>query len=244
LLRIGDDQIAQRHRPEQFAGGVEDVTGVDGVAVAGLGPDTRERRRRGHVRFQANELGRHDAAGRAIGVLQQLLDLGLYALVELRQQPGAFVRTHRADDVGPLVGRQAVEDVGRPARLQALEDGRPATQCRLRGDADLARDRQEFEDSGRLGACQTIEGLGHVGVRQSREVLGDAGAIDVQVMADVLRQFGRIQHGKPPGKFRAGDGIRLGNRNSVEMERRTGCVAPIGIRLDRRYFVWQSVRPC
>ena len=106
---------------------------------------------------------------------------------------------HAADDLGALVGGEALQDLAGAAGVHLLEDRAAAVEGRLVEDLDRPRHREHAHDRGRLLAGELVDEVGDVGGLQLRHHLADPDEALVEAEADPLEQvLGGAHLRRPP----------------------------------------------
>ena len=121
-VQICQQQAARRNNAHQ-AVALHHIAGVHGLGVLALLADGVECLRHGHILPQADIFGGHQAAGRAFGVVQQLVQAlagllgGLFqhtldhACRHIFQQVGSVIQTHLFDGAHQLHIREGVDQI-------------------------------------------------------------------------------------------------------------------------------------
>jgi len=173
LRGIGRDELAQRHDPPQFAGaGIEHMDRVDRLASALDLLQVLQRLRRRIGRGHADELGGHDAAGRADPVGQEQLQRRRGLEVEPHQHQGAVGAVELAQGVCRAIGRHARQNLTAERFRQRHEEFAGAVEFRAVEHLDRAAHRQVRQHAGGIfGAhlVQTCDDVGDVFVDDLRE---------------------------------------------------------------------------
>ena len=72
---IHDDQIPERHGPDQHSLRVQDIADVDGLGVEADLADPVDRVADRHILFEVDILDRHDTARRILRIAEQVIDV-------------------------------------------------------------------------------------------------------------------------------------------------------------------------
>ena len=189
-VRGRDDEVAQREHAAQALLVVDDVDVVDRLRVGlqlaqpGDGLVGRELLAHGH------ELGGHDAAGRVLGIAEQLGHLvGLLAVHERQDLVPGRVR-EVGDEVGRVVGAHLLEDVRRPLGLEVLEDLDLRLGLHLLDGVGRRLVVEDGQDAGPVARCELVDDRGQVGrvqlleagMRHAQADRGDGGLDRVDVL--------------------------------------------------------------
>ena len=101
-------QRPQRDHAHQFAAAVGDIAVVDGLLVKSPFPDGVHGLLHGHIRPQLHQLGGHHAAGRVLGILEQLVDHPAGGGVCLPQNALDHIGGHLFHKVGSVIDAQVI----------------------------------------------------------------------------------------------------------------------------------------
>jgi hypothetical protein len=215
-VRIGDDEILQVDRALEPAIRVDDVDRVERVGhLLRLAPHLGDRLVRAQMERHGDQLGRHDAAGRLLVVVQQLAEGAGFDLRQRGEDARLLLGRQPADQVDGVVVRQLGDDLRDAARLERAED-----RFRVLVLLDLG---ERF--GGDVGGQQLEHAHLLVDVVQLLEEVGDVGRVQV---LDDGRDGGFVL-----GLERAVD--RLGARLLLDVGARFRCArlehAPIALAL-------------
>ena len=107
---VRQQQILDGDNAFELALGGRDIADVDCLLILANLADAGERLAHAHVFFQVHKLGRHDAAGRILGIFQVLVD------------EVARGRRRRAHDTLDHIGRQLLHHVDGVVNIQLFDD--------------------------------------------------------------------------------------------------------------------------
>ena len=170
---VGGQQPPQRHHADQVAMGV-DREDLEAALLGRHLADVGHRLGDGGGVGDGHDVGRHQAAGRLFGILEELLHLlGLLGLHQVEDRLGLRAG-QLLDDVGGPLGRHVVEDARDLLALQRLHEIEQRLIVQLGEDlAGLLAAQQAEEPNPPLlrQLADEPRHVGSVGLRQSRRQL-------------------------------------------------------------------------
>ena len=167
----GGEELAQRYDVHQrLRLRIDDVDRVHCFLPPADFADQAQRLIDRPVRWNADELGRHDSARGVRRILEELLERGAGRLAHRREQARPLFGRDFAEQVGLLVGRHRFDKRSDAARIDVLDD-RAAVACELRLVEHLHRqlERKRRHHLRRRFRWQLAQRLGDVGRAQLPE---------------------------------------------------------------------------
>ena len=110
-IRLREEQVLRRDDTEQVPVIVCDVTGIDCLFIDADAPDFPDSVPHGHVLFQPDKLGRHDAAGAVGRVLQKLVDRASVVRGAVCDDTLHHVGGHLLDHIDGIIEEHFVKNV-------------------------------------------------------------------------------------------------------------------------------------
>ena len=202
------DQLLERHKANQPALVIDDVTVINGLTVGGLMADELERFTNGDMRRQRDVVGRHGRARGAGLIAGQPADIFALGLRQERKDRVDHVFTQPVDQVGTLVVRHQVEEFSRLFRRHRLDKAELAVFVQVTEDVSAIAGRQDPEKGVAVVGLEVLDDLGEPpGVVVGEEVAQGGDLAVADQFAEVGHQE-RMSHG-PSSDFVGSNAARI-----------------------------------